>query len=157
MSPPAVLHINLSRQKLTLESAGTILFSCPVSSGKAGTGSQQGSGKTPLGRFRICKKIGAGLPEDTIFVSRLPVGCYPAAIPEGMNEHSDFILTRILWLDGLDPENVNTRERYIYIHGTNRTDSLGTPDSHGCIRLSPQDMLTLFDLTEEGTEAFIRL
>ncbi len=56
MSPPAVLHINLSRQKLTLESAGTILFSCPVSSGKAGTGSQQGSGKTPLGRFRICKK-----------------------------------------------------------------------------------------------------
>ena len=135
MSPPAVLHINLSRQKLTLESAGTILFSCPVSSGKAGTGSQQGSGKTPLGRFRICKKIGAGLPEDTIFVSRLPVGRYPAAIPEGMNEHSDFI----------------------YIHGTNRTDSLGTPDSHGCIRLSPQDMLTLFDLTEEGTEAFIRL
>ena len=74
-----------------------------------------------------------------------------------MNEHSDFILTRILWLDGLDPENANTRERYIYIHGTTRTDSLGTPDSHGCLRLSPQDMLTLFDLTEEGTEAFIRL
>ena len=156
MSPPAVLHINLSRQKLTLESAGTILFSCPVSSGKAGTGSQQGSGKTPLGRFRICKKIGAGLPEDTIFVSRLPVGCYPAAIPEGMNEHSDFILTRILWLDGLEPHNANTRSRYIYIHGTNDTDLLGAPASHGCIRLSPRDMLDLFALAEEGMDVFIQ-
>ena len=146
MSPPAVLHINLSRQKLTLESAGTILFSCPVSSGKAGTGSQQGSGKTPLGRFRICKKIGAGLPEDTIFVSRLPVGRYPAAIPEGMNEHSDFILTRILWLDGLDPENVNTRERYIYIHGTPEEGLIGTPASHGCIRMTNADVADLYDL-----------
>ena len=156
MSLP-VLHIDLSRQKLTLESAGTPLFSCPVSSGKAGTGNEEGSGKTPLGRFRIYRKIGAGLPEDTIFISRLPAGRYPTTLPEGMDEHSDFILTRILWLDGLDPGNANTRERYIYIHGTNWTECLGTPDSHGCIRLSPQDMLTLFDLTEEGTEVFIRL
>lgn len=153
--PPSVLRIDLPRQELTLESAGTILLRCPVSSGKAGIGHEEGSGKTPLGLFRICEKIGDGQPADTIFVSRLPAGRYPGAIPEGLNEHSDLILTRILWLDGLEAHNANTRSRYIYIHGTNRTDLLGTAASHGCIRLSPADMLALFALAEEGMEVLI--
>lgn len=129
---------------------------CPVSSGKAGTGHEEGSGKTPTGHFRVCQKIGDGEPEDTIFISRLPAGRYPAAIPESLDEHSDFILTRILWLDGLEPHNANTRSRYIYIHGTNDTDLLGAPASHGCIRLSPRDMLDLFALAEEGMDVFIQ-
>lgn len=83
-------------------------------------------------------------------------GRYPAAIPESLDEHSDFILTRILWLDGLEPHNANTRSRYIYIHGTNDTDLLGAPASHGCIRLSPRDMLDLFALAEEGMDVFIQ-
>lgn len=153
--PAPALHINLSRQRLTLESGASVLLECPVSSGKAGIGHENGSGKTPVGRFRICQKIGAGMPGDTIFLSRLPAGRYPDAIPAGMDEHSDFILTRILWLDGLDAANANTRERYIYIHGTNRTDLLGTPASLGCIRLSPRDMLELFDLAQEGMEVSI--
>lgn len=156
MSAPAI-RIDLFRQELVLDAAGTILFRCPVSSGKAGIGHEEGSGKTPIGRFRICEKIGEGQPEDTIFISRLPAGRYPAAIPEHMDEHSDFILTRILWLDGLEPHNANTRNRYIYIHGTSCTDLLGTPASHGCIRLSPRDMLALFLLSEEGMEVVIHL
>lgn len=149
------LHIDLARQRLELEASGRVLFSCPVSSGKAGTGSEEGSGKTPLGRFRICQKIGHGQPSDAIFRARLPAGRYPSCIPKDMDESSDFILTRILWLDGLDAGNANTRERYIYIHGTNRTDLLGTPASCGCIRLSPQNMLELFDLVEKGTPVLI--
>lgn len=154
MDSPSI-RIDLSRQELALEASGKILFRCPVSSGKAGTGYEEGSGKTPTGRFRICRKIGAGEPADTIFLSRLPAGRYPDAIPEGLERRSDLILTRILWLDGLEPENANTRERYIYIHGTNHPEALGTPASHGCIRLSPADMLALFDRVEEGTNVAI--
>ena len=101
-------------------------------------------GKPPQVISASAKKIGDGEPEDTIFISRLPAGRYPTAIPKSLNEHSDFILTRILWLDGLEPHNANTRSRYIYIHGTNDTELLGTPASHGCIRLSPRDMMALF-------------
>ena len=62
----------------------------------------------------------------------------------------DHVLTRILWLSGLDPENSNTRDRFIYIHGTNQEDLIGTPASHGCIRLRNADMIALFDAVEVG-------
>ena len=143
MAVPSI-RIDLSLQELVLEESGNILLRCPVSSGKAGTGHEEGSGKTPTGHFRVCQKIGDGEPEDTIFISRLPAGRYPAAIPESLDEHSDFILTRILWLDGLEPHNANTRSRYIYIHGTNDTDLLGAPASHGCIRLATPNARALF-------------
>lgn len=81
MASPSI-RINLSCQELVLEKSGKILLQCPVSSGKAGTGHEEGSGKTPTGHFRICKKIGDGEPEDTIFISRLPAGRYPTAIPK---------------------------------------------------------------------------
>lgn len=150
------IRVDLPRQELALEASGNILLRCPVSTGKAGTGHEEGSGKTPTGHFRICRKIGDGEPADTVFISRLPAGRYPAALPDGLDEDSDLILTRVLWLDGLEPHNANTRNRYIYIHGTNRTDLLGTPASHGCIRLSPHDMLALFALAEEGMDVFIQ-
>ncbi len=75
-----------------------------------------------------------------IFKSRLPIG---EIAPHGGDE--DLVLTRILWLEGLDPENANTHERYIYIHGTNQEDLVGTPASHGCIRLRNRDVIDLFD------------
>ena len=86
----------------------------------------------------------------TVFRGRLPVGTYPAAA-----RGEDAILTRILTLHGLEDHNANTRERYIYIHGTNETDLLGTPASHGCIRLSPTDMLTLYKQVRLGTRVLI--
>ncbi len=152
------LHIDLSHQQLNvLENGHTVMFTCPISSGAAGVGTQEGSGRTPIGKFRICAKIGDGEALDTIFISRAPVGHYPTDIPAGMDENSDYILTRILWLDGIEEHNANTRSRYIYLHGTNRTDLLGTPASHGCIRLAPQDMLTVFELTQEDAEVIITL
>jgi lipoprotein-anchoring transpeptidase ErfK/SrfK len=86
----------------------------------------------------------------TVFRSRLPVGTYPAAA-----RGEDAILTRIIALHGLEPHNANTRSRYIYIHGTNEVSLLGTPASHGCIRLSPQDMLTLFSRVHIGMQVCI--
>lgn len=144
MMPP-IIHVSVSKQRLTYGD-----FAAPVSTGAAGVGSQEGSGRTPLGRFRICSKHGENAPLNTVFRSRIPVGLYPAAA-----RGEDAILSRILCLDGLDAANANTRSRYIYIHGTNEVEKLGTQASHGCIRLSPQDAATLFDLVPLGTEMLI--
>lgn len=126
-------------------------FCFPCSTGKAGVGSEEGSGRTPLGKFEICSMHGENAPLMTVFRGRLPVGTYPAAA-----QGQDAILTRILALHGLEPQNANTRARYIYIHGTADTHLLGTPASHGCIRLAPQDMLTLFARVHLGTQVRIQ-
>ncbi len=112
-----------------------------ISTGAAGVGSEEGSGKTPIGLFEVCTKHGENAPLMTVFRGRLPVGTYPEAA-----QGEDAVLTRILALEGLEPHNSNTRARYIYIHGTADTERLGTPVSHGCIRLAPQDMLQLFEM-----------
>jgi lipoprotein-anchoring transpeptidase ErfK/SrfK len=85
-----------------------------------------------------------------IFKGRKATGEFGRAGDEG-----DHVQTRILWLDGLEPENANTKERYIYIHGTNAAHLLGTPASHGCVRLSDADAVDLFDLVPEGTEVVV--
>lgn len=142
---PHTIHVCVSEQRLTYGD-----FSALVSTGAAGVGTEAGSGRTPLGRFRICSKHGENAPLNTVFRARIPVGIYPAAA-----RGDDAILSRILCLDGLEPANANTRSRYIYIHGTNEVEKLGTPASHGCIRLSPQDVATLFELVPLGTEMLI--
>lgn len=135
-----LLRIDVKRQTLELFQEGGIEVSYPVSTSKFGLGFEEGSFRTPTGRFRIVDKIGAGAPSGMIFKSRLPIG---EIAKQGGDE--DLVLTRILWLEGLDPENANTHERYIYIHGTNQEDLVGTPASHGCIRLRNGDMIDLFD------------
>ncbi len=140
-----MITVSVSEQKLRL---GQLCFDC--STGKAGVGTEPGSGRTPLGCFEICSMHGENAPLLTVFRGRIPVGLYPEAA-----RGEDAILTRILALHGLEPHNANTRSRYIYIHGTNETELLGTPASHGCIRLSPQDMLTLFELVHIGTPVCI--
>lgn len=112
-----------------------------ISTGAAGVGSEEGSGKTPIGLFEVCTKHGENAPLMTVFRGRLPVGTYPEAA-----QGEDAVLTRILALEGLEPHNANTRARYIYIHGTNDTEKIGTPVSHGCIRMAPHDMLQLFEM-----------
>lgn len=142
---PAPVVVSISRQELR---CGELCFR--VSTGANGVGAEEGSGKTPLGRFRIHSRHGENAPLLTVFRGRLPVGLYPQAA-----RGQDAILTRILTLDGLEPANANTRARYIYLHATPEVELLGTPASHGCIRLSPQDMLTLFSACPIGTEVRI--
>lgn len=148
MASPSI-RINLPRQELVLEKSGKSCSNAPFPAGRQVQAMKKVPGKPPQ-VISASAKIGDGEPEDTIFISRLPAGRYPTAIPKSLNEHSDFILTRILWLDGLEPHNANTRSRYIYIHGTNDTELLGTPASHGCIRLSPRDMMALLLWRKKG-------
>ena len=114
-------------------------------------GFTEGSFRTPTGRFVISEKIGDGEPIHTRFQARVPTGIWN---PEHVTE-DDLILTRIIRLAGLDTENANTMDRFIYIHGTNREDLLGCPASHGCIRLGNADMICLFDAAPEGTQVTI--
>jgi len=141
-----LLRVDVASQTVSLLENGEVRKRWPVSTSKFGLGFQPGSFKTPTGHFAVAEKIGAGAPLWSEFKSRKPTG--RLAEPGG---EEDGGLTRILWLDGLDPENANTRERYIYFHGTNREDLIGTPASHGCVRLRNADMVELFDLVPEGT------
>lgn len=145
------IHISIKRQELILrDENGANLFSAAISSGAAGIGFEEGSGRTPTGHFIICSKHGENAPLNTLFRARIPVGTWPCP-----GAPQDAILARILCLDGLDAANANTRARYIYIHGTSDTARLGTPASHGCIRLSPQDIATLYPLVPLGTPVTI--
>lgn len=144
------IQIDLPRQCLTLFHGGRPFFACAISSASAGTGTAPGSLRTPTGRFVIAEKIGHQAPLGSVFRSRQPTG-------ELANPYSpdDQITTRILWLDGLDPSNANTRNRHIYLHGTNHEDQLGLPTSHGCIRLANTAIADLFDLIEVQTPVTI--
>ena len=143
---PLRLRIDATRQLLEVFLNGKVCKSYPVSTSRFGLGSEAGSNKTPLGWFAVCKKIGADAAAGAVFRSREPTG--EIALQGG---EEDLVLTRILWLDGLQEVNANTRERYIYIHGTNQEALLGTPVSHGCVRMSNADIAECFDEIPEGT------
>ena len=145
------IHISVRRQEISLKSGRKKLAAYPVSTSRFGLGSKEGSLKTPTGRFRISEKIGAGMPVGTIFKSRRPVKATKKALRE-----EDLIMTRILWLEGLDRGNANTHDRFIYIHGTNHEEQIGEPASHGCVRMRNADLLELFELVEIGTPVVIR-
>ena len=132
----------------------------PVSTAANGPGEQTGSHCTPRGRHRVAEKIGEGAPLGTAFKSRQPTGEIWTTELDAENPGRDWILTRILWLEGLEPgknqgDGVDSHARYIYIHGTNEEHQLGTPASHGCIRMSNADVAELFKLVPVGTEVRI--
>ncbi|SRR6266478_98299 len=145
------IYIHVPSQTLDLLAEdGELQRRYAISTSKFGLGTEPGSYRTPAGRFRVAEKIGEGAAPGEIFVSRAPTGqCGTESDPE------DCVQTRILWLEGLDPENANTRERYIYIHGTNAESQLGVPSSHGCIRMSNLDVIDLFDRVAPGTPVLI--
>jgi L,D-transpeptidase YbiS len=140
------IHVSVRHQELRLRRGGKIIRRYPISTSRVGLGVDEGSHKTPLGQFRISDKIGEGMPNGTIFVGRIPLRAN-----DPLPRTNDLILSRILWLDGLEPHNTNTRARFIYIHGTRHEDKIGQPDSHGCIRMRNADVIELFDLVEVGT------
>ena len=132
----------------------------PVSTAANGLGERSGSYCTPRGRHRIAEKIGAGAPLGAAFKARQPTGEIWTRELDAENPGRDWILTRILWLEGLEPGRnkggtVDSHARYIYIHGTNEEHRLGTPASHGCIRMKNADVAELFELVKVGTEVRI--
>jgi L,D-transpeptidase YbiS len=139
--------VSIDRQELALLDGESVLRRYAISSSKRGVGFQEGSHRTPTGRFSIREMIGDQQPAGTIFIGRRPVGIWsPGQVTE-----KDLILTRILRLDGLDPANANSWDRYIYIHGTNQESLLGSPASMGCIRMANADIIELFQLVTDGT------
>jgi lipoprotein-anchoring transpeptidase ErfK/SrfK len=145
------LEISVARQEARVFFPDGSVRTYPVSTSRFGLGTKEGSFCTPLGSFRIAEKIGAGAPLWSVFRARQPTG---HLAPPGGEE--DLVLTRIFWLEGLDPENANTKERYIYFHGTNQEHLIGQPASHGCIRLRNSDMAELFESVPEGAHVVIR-
>jgi lipoprotein-anchoring transpeptidase ErfK/SrfK len=145
------IRIHVPSQTLDLiDDSQEVVRRYAISTSRFGLGFEEGSNRTPTGRFRIGEKIGHAAEPGVIFVSREPT---EEVGQEGDPE--DRVQTRILWLEGVDPENANTRERYIYIHGTNAESLLGTPASHGCVRMGNEDVIDLFDRVEEGTPVTI--
>ena len=144
------IYISIGEQKLRLFEGDTLVAEYVVSSAANGIGFEEGSYCTPTGRFEVSEKIGDGEALGTIFKSRKPMGVW-----DGTPSDDDMILSRILRLNGLDAENANSMERYIYIHGTNHEALLGEPTSHGCIRMANADIVELFDRIELGAPLLI--
>jgi L,D-transpeptidase YbiS len=144
------ISISIPKQRLSLKRGRATVRTFPISSSRFGVGSKEGSLKTPLGKFRIAEKIGADLPQDIAFKSRQPLHA-----TKEMLRADDLVMSRILWLDGLEPGNANSHDRYIYIHGTNHEETIGRPDSHGCIRMKNADVAELFELVEVDTPVVI--
>lgn len=158
-----MMHINISISQQTLvvlNQHDQLLAQYLISTATNGVGCEKNSGCTPLGRHIIRAKIGAGAPVNSVFVGRRATGeiCTPELMAQYPNR--DWILTRILWLSGTELGknrlgNVDTMQRYIYIHGTPDSAEMGEAGSHGCIRMRNKDMLELFYLVDVGTPVVI--
>jgi len=161
MTPPLKINISIGEQSLEVCSPqGKCLLRYSISSAANGVGQLMNSNCTPAGRHVIRAKIGDGEPVNTVFRGRRPTGeIYQNEMREAEPDR-DWILTRILWLSGCEPgfnrlKNVDTMRRYIYIHGTPDEVPLGTPGSHGCIRMRNHELLALYDLVSAGTPVTI--
>lgn len=156
------IHISLNNQTLTLlDGRGNTVASYRVSTGLNGAGEQDGSGCTPRGKHYLRVMIGAGLPANTVFRARRPTGeVYTPELAASYPDR-DWILSRILWLCGLEPGknrggDVDTFRRFIYIHGTPDTEPMGQALSHGCIRMRNDDVIELFGAARTGMPVTIR-
>lgn len=155
------IRIDLASQTLALVKDGDVLRSYSVSTARNGPGEQMDSGCTPRGLHRVRIRIGVGSPEGAVFVGRRATGeVYDVQLAQQFPER-DWVLTRILWLTGLEPGRnrggrVDTLRRFIYIHGCPDTEPMGIPRSHGCIRMRSSSLIELFDLVGVGTLVDIR-
>ena len=143
--------VSVSDQQMLVLTDGKPVAVYKVSTSKFGTGDREGSYATPLGHLRVAKKIGEGSSLGAVFRSRLPTG----EVLEPNAPGRDPIVTRILWLDGLEEHNHNAFSRCIYIHGTPQEALLGTPASFGCIRMRSVDVANLYDLVGRGARVEI--
>jgi len=155
------IEVSIPQQSLRLlDEDGNLLAEYPVSTAHNGVGEAKGSGCTPRGRHVIRAKIGASQPLGTVFIGRRPTGEIWTSELAAQFPERDWILTRILWLSGCEPGfnrlgEVDTMQRYIYIHGTPATEPMGVPRSHGCIRMRNADVIALFDQVPARTPVLI--
>jgi lipoprotein-anchoring transpeptidase ErfK/SrfK len=150
------IRVDLRSQRLLLLEGERVLRTFPVSTATKGAGEQEGSEQTPRGRHEIRAKIGAGEPVGAVFTGRRATGEICSSDLVSAEPERDWILSRILWLRGLEIGRnrlgrVDSMRRYIYIHGTADEASIGTPASHGCIRMRNADVVELFGLVAPGT------
>ena len=143
-----IIIINISAQNLTFYNNFEEISKYKISTSKYGEGSEEGSNKTPLGAHYIKEYIGKDLDSLTIFQNRLPINKKTKIIKDQRSTNKDIISSRILWLEGLEEgknkgKNIDTYQRYIYIHGTNEEGLLGKKASHGCIRMGNSDIIDL--------------
>jgi len=155
-----LIRIRVPDQRLEVLENGAVAASYPVSTARNGLGERRGSGCTPRGWHRIRIKIGAGLPLNAVFVGRRPTGEIYSSELAASHPERDWILTRILWLTGLETGfnrggDRDTLRRFIYLHGCPDEAPMGIPLSHGCIRLRNPDLLELFDRVEAGDRVFV--
>ncbi len=153
--------IDVASQQLHHMQEGKLFKTYPISTGLKGVGEKKGSNQTPRGWHIIRAKIGQHQPANTIFVSRRPMPNIYTPEFEEQYPGKDWILTRILWLSGLEVGKnrlgeCDTMQRFIYIHGCPDSKPMGIPLSQGCVRMRNQDIIELFDVIPVRTKVFIR-
>ena len=155
-----LIYVDISSQTLSYIVKGTVSKKYNISSSYYGTGSEVNSLKTPLGKHEIYKKIGNELPINAILKGRVWNGAIADIIEGPIDTDYDHVTSRILWLDGLEEgknkgNGVDSRNRYIYIHGTAEEGLIGRPASDGCIRMYNNEVIELFELVSEKTQVWI--
>ena len=150
------IDISINSQELLFIDKNNNILSYSISTARNGAGEQNGSNCTPRGRHVVRAKIGAGCPENTVFVGRRPTGEIYSLELKQQYPDRDWMLTRILWLSGCEVGfnrlgSVDTMRRYIYIHAAPDFVPMGVPSSHGCIRMRGPDIIELFDRVCTGT------
>ena len=145
-----MITINISKQSLEYKGK-----SYSISTAINGTGEIEGSYCTPTGKFKIAEKIGSNLELGSVLVEREPTGEIYNTNLAKKNPGRDWILTRILWLDGIELHNQNTKNRFIYIHGSPDETQMGMPGSKGCIRMHNYDVIELFESIKSGENVII--
>ncbi len=154
------ITIDVNKQQLTLLQDDDVVARYAVSTAKNGTGQQNGSECTPVGQHIIHAKIGDNVKENTVFIGRRDTGEIFSEDLRQQNPERDWILTRILWLSGLEQGknsggDVDTMQRYIYLHGCPDSDSFSLPSSHGCVKMRNKDIIELFKKVDAGTRVLI--
>ena len=155
-----LIYVDINSQTLSYIVKGTVSKKYNISSSYYGTGSEANSLKTPLGKHEIYKKIGNELPINAILKGRVWNGAIADIIEGPIDTDYDHVTSRILWLDGLEEgknkgNGVDSRNRYIYIHGTAEEGLIGKPASDGCIRMYNNEVIELFELVSEKTQVWI--
>jgi len=156
----SLIVVSIVEQRLQLRTDDSVVMDVAISTAKNGSGELLGSECTPRGWHQVRAMIGADAEANAVFVGRRNTGEIYSPELRAANPDRDWILTRILWLSGLEPGknrlgSVDTMRRYIYIHGCPDDDAMAIPSSHGCVKMRNADVIALFEAVEPGVRVFI--